>query len=66
MKINVKKENVDELIFFMGTIRINMCIGTCNLDTTEKMLIDHPFDYIHIMNMAQITVPFLKNDFIRK
>jgi hypothetical protein len=58
MKINVKKENVDELIFFMSTIRINMCIGTCNLDTNDKMFIDNPFDYIHIMNMAQTTMPF--------
>ncbi len=65
-KINVKKENVDELIFFMKTIRINMCIGACNLVTNDKMFINNPFDYIHIMNMVQTNVTFLKSDFIKK
>ncbi len=35
-----------------------MFIGTCNLDINDKMFIDHPFEYIHIMNMGQTTMPF--------
>jgi hypothetical protein len=50
----------------MKTIRINMCIGACNLVTNDKMFINNPFDYIHIMNMVQTNVTFLKSDFIKK